>query len=372
MSVIEEPISKPHTHANGNGSGSAADRVVAQTTKKNKRKPLLLGILLFAIAVAVLVAVYTSIHASHFQETDDAFIEGDVIAISPQVSAEVKDVLVLDNATVKKGDVIVQLDPTDYQVALDQATANQAAMEGKLQQATSEIEEAKANVDQARAAVDVARANFENASADYKRFTDLKTQNPGAVSKQQMDSASAAQLSNQAQVKQAEASLAAAQAQIATKRATAIAAEGDLKKAIADVHKATVNLSYCTIKAPTDGKITRKSVEAGSYVQTGEQLLAVVPSNVWVVANFKETQLERMKEGQSVSLSVDAYPGEEFHGHVQSIQAGTGARFSMLPAENATGNFVKVVQRIPVKILVDNNDKPLSPGMSVVAEVDVR
>jgi membrane fusion protein (multidrug efflux system) len=376
MSTVEESKSastngSSHGTAQASVTSMAADRVAAQMVKKNRRKPLLF-ILLAVVIIGAGIATFLSIHVSHFQETDDAYIEGHVITMSPQVSALVKTVMIQDNQVVHKGDVLVQLDPADYQVALDQAKANQAAMDGKLQQARSEIEEARANVDQYKAAVDVAQANFENAASDFKRFSDLAGQNAGAVSKQQMDSANAAERSNNATVKQAQASLASAEAQIATKQATAIAAEGDLKKAIADVHKAEVNLGYCTITAPSDGKITRKSVEEGSYVQTGEQLFALVPAQVWVVANFKETQLEKMKVGQPVSISVDAYPGEDLHGHVDSIQSGTGARFSMLPAENATGNFVKVVQRIPVKILVDNAGLALSPGMSVVAEVDVR
>jgi membrane fusion protein (multidrug efflux system) len=191
-----------------------------------------------------------------------------------------------------------------------------------------------------------------------------------------MDSAVAAQQSNNAQVKMAEAKLSAAEAEIATKSATSLAAEGDVKKAAADAHKAEVNLSYCTIVAPDSGKITRKSVEPGTYVQTGEQLFAIVPNDVWVVANFKETQLAHMRLGQPVTVKVDAYPDADLHGHVDSIQSGTGSRFSMLPAENATGNYVKVVQRVPVKILLDSantdQDRMLTPGMSVVPEVDIR
>jgi membrane fusion protein (multidrug efflux system) len=341
------------------------------TAGKRRGKPVLM-VLAAVVVIGAIVATFYAIHAAQFVETDDAYIEGHVITISPQISAAVKTVLVDDNAVVHKGDVIVQLDPSDYQVALDQARATQAAMAGKLQQAKSEIDSAKASVDEARAEVDVAQANSENADADYKRFMNLSTSNAGAVSRQQMDSASAAKRSNDAQVEQAKAKLIAAQVEVETKQATELAADGDLQKAIADVHKAEVNLSYCTIRAPSDGKITRKSVEPGSYVQTGEQLLALVPDQVWVVANYKETQLEKMKPGQPVSITVDAYPGEELHGHLDSIQSGTGSRFSMLPAENATGNFVKVVQRIPVKILIDNPDRPLSPGMSVVVEVDVR
>ncbi len=347
MSSVQEPTTKPDVHAstngaaiatNGSASSLAAERTVVQAGRKSRRKPLLF-ILLLVIVIGALIATYFAIHASQFQDTDDAYVEGHVITLSPQISALVKSVLVQDNQTVHKGEVIVQLDPADYQVALDQASANQAAMEGKLQQAKSEIQEARANADQARASVDVAKANFENASADYKRFTDLKTQNPGAVSKQQMDATSAAQLSNEAQVKQAEASFNAAEAQIATKQATAIAAEGDLKKAVADVHKATVNLGYCTIVAPSDGKITRKSIEAGSYVQAGEQMLALVPSDVWIVANFKETQLQKMKIGQSVSISVDAYPGDDLRGRVDSIQSGTGCAVQHAPGRKRNRQF---------------------------------
>jgi membrane fusion protein (multidrug efflux system) len=375
MTAVQEkiPAASPAVSTNGsNGSGAhPADRTAAQAARRGRRKPLLI-VLFCVVAIGSTVAALYAIHAAHFQETDDAYIEGHVITVSPQVSAMVKTVFVLDNQTVRKGEPIIQLDPTDYQLALDQAEANQVAMDGKLQQAKSDVIEAQAEVQEADANLAVAQANAENSAADYKRFTDLRAANPGAVSKQALDAANAAQLSNDATVKQAEAKLAAAKAQIATKQATVLAAEGDLKKAQADVHKAQVNLGYCTIGAPCDGKITRKSVEAGSYVQTGEQLLAIVPNDVWVVANYKETQLEHMKPGQTVSITVDAYPGEDFTGKVESIQSGTGSRFSMLPAENATGNYVKVVQRVPVKILLDSNDKPLSPGMSVVTSVDVR
>jgi membrane fusion protein (multidrug efflux system) len=372
MSVVEEKISaSPAVVTNGSNGNHPADRTAAQATRRGRRKPLLI-VLACVVVAGVVIATLFAIHAARFVETDDAYIEGHVVTLSPQVSALVKSVLVLDNQFVHKGDPIVQLDPTDYQLALDQANANAAAMEGKLAQANSDVTEAQAEVQEADANLAVANANAENSAADYKRFTDLRTANPGAVSKQALDAANAAQLSNDATVKQAQAKLAAAKAQIATKQATVLAALGDLKKAQADVHKAQVNLGYCTIVAPCDGQITRKAVEAGSYVQTGEQLLALVPTDVWVVANYKETQLEKMKPGQPVSITVDTYPGEEFTGKVQSIQAGTGARFSMLPAENATGNFVKVVQRVPVKILLDDHRQALSPGMSVVTSVDVR
>jgi membrane fusion protein (multidrug efflux system) len=382
MSTVKDALAEletPPAITNGNGHATSAaapvrpDIAGVPTKRKGTKALLILGIVV--IIGAAVATIYTII-ASRYESTDDAYIEAQVVTISPQVSAVVKTLLVDDNKVVKKGDILVELDPTDYQVALEQAQATQAAMEGKLQQAKSEIESAKASRDEAQAEVEVAKANAANADADFKRFTELAARSPGAVSKQQMDSASDAEQSNVAQVKQSQAKLAAAGAEIVTKQATALAADGDVKKAIADVHKAQVNVGYCTIRAPESGKITRKSVEAGTYIQTGEQLFAIVPDRVWVVANFKETQLDRMRIGQPVSVKVDAFPGMDLHGHVDSIQSGTGSRFSMLPAENATGNYVKVVQRVPVKILLDNantdENRLLTPGMSVLPEVDIR
>jgi membrane fusion protein (multidrug efflux system) len=381
MSVVEDPIMEvPPAVGNGNGQSSVAKgpvrpTVVAAPPANRKGKRALL-VLLVLVIVAGIVATVVTVLASRYETTDDAYIESSVITISPQVSAVIQSMPVDDNTLVHKGDLLVQLDPTDYQVALEQAKATQAAMDGKLQQAKSEIESAKATRDEAQAEVEVARANAANAAADYKRFTELSARSPGAVSKQQMDSSVDAEQSNIAQVKQAEAKLAAAEARITTAQATAIAADGDLKKAVADVHKAQVNLGYCTITAPDTGKITRKDVEVGNYVQTGEQLFAIVPNRVWVVANFKETQLDHMRIGQAVKIKVDAFPDMDLHGHLDSIQSGTGSRFSMLPAENATGNYVKVVQRVPVKILLDTDNSDLNhlltPGMSVIPEVDIR
>ena len=383
MSALKEPTLESMAAGAGIANGVAAVPgagarlgMNGSVTPARKRRPMVLVVLLLVVAIGATYAAVYAVHAARYQSTDDAFIEGRVITISPQVSARVKKVLVDDNNPVVKDQPLVELDDIDYQVAKRQADATLVAMKGKAQQADSEIEEAIASANQARAEVDVTIANSKNAEADYNRFTELKKKNEGAVSRQQMDVAIAAWTSNNAQVKQAQAKLENANAVIATKRATAVAADGDVQKAQADVRKAEVNLSYCVIRAPESGKITRKNVEPGSYVQTGEQLLAIVPNEMWVVANFKETQLEKMRLNQPVTISVDAYPGLELHGRVDSFQSGTGSRFSMLPAENATGNFVKVVQRIPVKILVTEKnsdvDRVLSPGMSVLPEVDVR
>lgn len=343
---------------------------------RRRRRPVLLVVLALLAVAAAAVGVPWYIHASGVESTDDAAIDGKVIAISPQVSARVLRVLVDDNKAVKKDQPMVELDRTDYQIALEVTQATEQAMAGKLEQARQAIVSARAMLESADAEVQVATANRDNAHADYDRYVQLN-KTTGAVSKQQFDQAGAAERSNAAQLKQAEARRSQAAADIKTQEATAKAAEGDLAKARADVHKAEVNLGYCTIVAPSDGKVTRKNVEAGAYVQVGQELFAVVPPRVWVVANYKETQLARMRPNQRVNVDVDAYPGMHLHGYVESLQSGTGSRFSVLPAENATGNFVKVVQRIPVKILLDGDgmedpNRPLVPGMSVEPEVEVK
>ena len=346
-----------------------------QAGKKRRKKPVVLAVLAFFVLVGGAIGALWAIHASHFEDTDDAFIEGRVIPISPQIAARVQAVHIKDNQLVHQGDLLVELDPTDYQVALDQANASAAAVSGQLVQAQAQVPASQASLLEAQAELSQAQANAASADADYKRYQQLSAGTPGAVSKQQMDSSNAAQLSADAQIAHANAKVAEVQAQIETAKANVVAAQGNVAKAQADIHKAQVNLSYCTIKAPEDGRITRKNVEPGSYVQAGQSLLALVPPDVWVVANFKETQLDRMRIGQPVTFDVDAYPGREFTGKIESIQSGTGSRFSMLPAENATGNFVHVVQRVPVKIVPDSGqldaDHPLVPGMSVEPQVRV-
>jgi membrane fusion protein (multidrug efflux system) len=353
-----------------------ADAGRGKPRKNRGRKPLLLAFLFLVVIAGATAATLYYLHASRFESTDDAFVEGRVIPISPQVPARVLAVNADDNVLVHKGDVLVELDPTDYQVALEQAKASESAMQGKLEQAKSQVTSAKAAVQEAQAEVNVAQANAANAASDYQRYQMLSGKTPGAVSRQQMDSAQAGQRGSSAQVEEAKAKLAEATSEIATAQATVRAAGAEVDKAAADRHRAEVNLSYCTIKAPEDGRMTRKNVEPGSYVQTGQSLFAIVPAEVWIVANFKETQLDHMRPGQPVTISIDAYPGHDFTGKVNSIQSGTGSRFSLIPAENATGNFVHVVQRVPVKIELDpgqTNDvnHPLVPGMSVEPEVEI-
>jgi len=274
---------------------------------------------LYVIIPLALAAVGTVGYFWHYgrthESTDDAVIEGHVLPVSPKISGQICAVHVRDNQDVKKGDLIVEIDPRDYQLRLEQS----------------------------RAELEAAAAEARRAAADSQRYARLYKRDQ--VSKQIYDKAVA-----DAEVLRAREELA---------RSRSLVAELDL--------------SYTKISAAESGRVSRKSVEPGEYVQPGAQMLAIVPSKVWVVANFKETQLEKMRAGQPVSIRVDTYSDRVFKGHVDSIQSGTGSRFSLLPAENATGNFVKVVQRVPVKIVFDGDVSGfrLVPGMSVVPTVKV-
>ena len=342
---------------------------VPVVARRRRRGPVLLIVGLL-VAAGVGVAAWFVIGSIGHEETDDAFIDADTVHVAPQVAGRVLDVLVRDNQRVHKGDELVQIDTRDYDVAVTDARAGLAEAQGKLDQAKAQELVSAADADQADAEVLVAQANEANAAADLKRYQALGER---AVSRQLRDAAQAAALSTAAQVTAAKQKAAAAHAQVglsATQVTTADAVVGDAQ---AKLDQAMLNRGYADLKAPIDGYVTRKTVQAGNYVQVGQQLLALVPVQVYVTANFKETQLDRMRHGDPVELHVDAYPGHSFHGHVDSVQAGTGSAFSLLPPENATGNFVKVVQRVPVKIDLDGDDGLLlAPGMSVEPDVTVK
>jgi len=278
--------------------------------------------------------------------TDDAFIQGHIVSVSARVDGYITKVHVDDNQWVEKNDLLAELDPQDFQVALDLTSATLSA--------------AQAVTEQSRAQVSIASVEATRAEKDYNRYRQLFDAN-GGVTQQQVDNAAAA------------AQSAAARLEVANKQV--IAAQAKVSEAKAALDRAQLNLSYTKIYAPQSGRVTNKALEQGEYIKVGQSLMMIVPREVWVVANFKETQLKNMKVGQLVTIKVDAYPQKIFRGHIDSIQAGTGAIFSLLPPENATGNFVKVVQRVPVKIVFDedpNETKMLSPGMSVVPKVQVK
>jgi membrane fusion protein (multidrug efflux system) len=338
-----------------------------------KRRGFIITALIVGIVLIVgLIVIWLMIR--QYVSTDDAYIDGHVTQVSPRASAQVLILHVRDNELVHAGDLLVDLDPTDYQVALAQASAQVASAAGRLSQAQAQVGTAQAEVAQAIAAVEAAQVQLDNAMRDVRRYQDVDAR---ARSREQLDNAETAQKNAQAQLKEAQAKKASADANVISTQSAIAAAKGELETAQANQSRAEVNLSYCKIYAPTEGRVTERTVEVGNYVAIGQALLMLADPHVWVTANFKETQLTHLRIGQPVTITVDAFPSHQWHGHVDSLQAGSGSRFSILPAENATGNFVKVVQRIPVKILFDepvntNSAVLLSAGMSVEPRVKIR
>ena len=325
-----------------------------------------------AVVSGLAVTEYYLRCVAPFESTDDAFVEAHVTPIAPQVAGRVATLAVEDNQEVHQGDLLLAIDPRDYQAQLDQTRAALAAAESRLVQAEAQLTVDQARIGQEQAGGEAAAAEAQRASADAERY---QTVGKAAVSESLLDSATAQARSANAQLAIAHHRLTAAEAQAALNRAGVVTAQAEVRRATADVRKAELALSYTRVVAPEDGVVTHRTVEYGAYVQPGQALLAVVPHHVWVIANFKETQLAHMRPGQPVSMTVDAFPQLSLNGRVDSIQSGSGPRFSLLPPENASGNYVKVVQRLPVKIVLDASPEVLrllGPGMSVVPEVRVQ
>lgn len=338
-----------------------------------RRRPLLLALGAAAALGGLWFGGRAFLHSRNVESTDDAFIEGHVIPLSAKVSAHVVAVHFDDNTEVRRGDRLLELDARDFEASLAAAQANLLAARGRLAQAEAQGSVARATAAQARADITNAEATAENARADLRRSEDLGRQR--VIDRRELDNAVARDRGGAAGLESARQKAAAAQAQIGLAEAGRQAALAEVTQGEAGVRQAELTLSYCRIDAPETGRVTRKNVEPGGYVQPGQTLLALVEPDVWVVANFKETQLTRMRPDQPVEVRVDAFPERPLRGHVDSIQSGTGARFSLLPAENATGNYVKVVQRVPVKVLLDEPldiKRRLAPGMSVEPEVRVK
>ncbi|TVT81406.1 HlyD family secretion protein [Pseudomonas sp. H3(2019)] len=346
---------------------------------KPVRPPLLKRLLLTAAGVVALVLI--ALYGSHWwtsgrfiEETDDAYIGGDVTVIGPKVAGYVEEVLVTDNQRVKAGDLLVRLDSRDYRASLDKAEGAVAAEEALLANLDATEQLQHAVIGQARAGIDAAGAETARSRDDNARYKKLVGSN--AVSVESAQRADATFKTAQAQSARAQAELLATQRQldvIATRKQQAKAA---LMQARAERDLAQLNLGYTELRAPVDGVIGNRRARVGAYAQAGSQLLSVVPaSGLWVDANFKEDQLAHMVPGQRVSIHADVLSGREFHGHLDSLAPATGAQFSVLPPENATGNFTKIVQRVPVRILLDPADGVLGqlrPGLSVTASVDTK
>jgi membrane fusion protein (multidrug efflux system) len=386
------------------------------------RKFIVLGVVL----LLVLGAVFFYWRSTFTEDTDDAQVEGNLYQISSRIAGQVVKVYVDDNQTVQAGQVLAEIDPTDYQVALDQAQADLANAQAQYVQATTnvpitqvnvgttvrtsgldvksatdQVAQAQKEVDAAKARVDQANANAVKAQLDVDRYTPLVQKD--VISKQQYDAAVAAAAAAKAAVVEAESNVLAQQnavesaqqklsqaqaqaqqsvqngpGQVRVEQSRATAAAAAIKEAQARVEQARLNLSYTKITAPVAGIVNKKNVEVGANLSAGQDLMTIVPlTNLWVTANFKETQLDRMRPGQKVTLKVDAYGGRKFSGTVTQVGGATGSLLSLFPPENATGNYVKVVQRIPVRIDFTNlaqedGDYVLRPGLSVTPVVEVK
>lgn len=354
--------------------GAAGPPEPGTTAPRRKRNPLILAVgAVILIAAAILIWSWWQ-NSSRYETTDDAFIDTHVVHVSPQIAGRVVRVLVNDNQLVQPGSLLVEIDAGNAQTGLQQVVAQQGQAEAQLQQARSQMTIAQHNYEQAMASAAAAAVQAQNAETEANRYRELQRINPEAVARQQLDQAEnqARNLTDQRDAAQQQAQAQSAQRQTAA--AQAKAAEATLNALKAQVQQAQLNVGYERVVAPVAGHVAQRNVATGNYVMVGQELMAVVPLQMWVTANFKETQLANMRPGQPVTIHVDACPNSDIRGHVDSIQRGAGQAFGILPPENATGNFVKVVQRVPVKIDLDTvpRDCPLGPGMSVEPSVRIR
>jgi membrane fusion protein (multidrug efflux system) len=345
---------------------------------QRKRRRLIIAVVIGALLLIAAIGFgwYWYTTWRWLESTDDAYTQADNTVISPQISGYVAELLVTDNQAVKAGEVLARIDRRPYQAPLDQAQADVASAEANIRNLDAQIALQQSTIDQARADVASAEANLAFSRQENERYQYLAKTIAGTVQRAQQ---AAADLRDKtAALQRNQANLAAAEKQITVLQTQRGVAEASLQHNRAVLEQAQLNLGYTVITSPIDGAVGDRSVRVGQYVQPGTQLMTIVPMRrgVYVVANFKETQIERMFRGESVDLTVDTFPGVDLHGTVDSLAPGSGAQFALLPPENATGNFTKIVQRVPVKILIDSANNPvldqLRPGLSVVATVDTR
>jgi membrane fusion protein (multidrug efflux system) len=359
---------------------SAADQRDKQDeTSRKKRRPTVLIIALIVIVALALSGIYYWLSTANVETTDDAYTDGRAVSIAPQISGRVISLDVTDNQFVKKGQPLIHIDPREFINDRDQARGVLETAKAQLAGQKLGAEIARKNFPAgllaAQADLASAQANLERRQADFDRQKSLPKQ---ATTQQEVDSATAALQQAQAQVMQAQARVTQAtpvQQNIGQADSQVGQLTGQVDQAQARLDQAELNLSYAVMKADHDGWITKRNVEAGNYVTAGQQIFSIVSPEVWITANFKETQLNLMRPGQSVKIKVDAYPELDLRGHVDSIQLGSGSKFTAFPAENATGNYVKIVQRVPVKIDIDFGLDPTLPlplGISVNPVVTVK
>jgi membrane fusion protein (multidrug efflux system) len=335
-----------------------------------------------ALALAIVVGVFGAAYYGHYYwttgryliTTDDAYVAAHWVMISPRVSGYISEVLVDDNQAVKTGQAIVRIDPRDYQAALAQARASVAAAQATIDTLTQQIDRQKLAVDQARQAVAEGQAAFTYSRQNFKRYTELAHKGFAPVQLAQLSTANIRE--KHAALARDAMAVSLAQKQVDIYEAQLPQAQAELAEQQASERQAELNLSYTEIKAPFDGTVGARTVQVGENVQPGTQLMALVPLQaVYISANYMETQLTNVHPGQPVTIRVDTYPDVVVHGRVESLSPASGEEFALLPPDNATGNFTKIVQRIPVKIEIDRSDPlagRLRPGMSVEPTIDTK
>jgi membrane fusion protein (multidrug efflux system) len=331
-----------------------------------KRRPVVFAIGAMLLALILGGGYIYLDYAERFQSTDDAFIAARQFAIAPKVSGYITAVPVTDNQHVEAGDVIARIDDRDYHTALEQAQAQVVAARANIQNIDAQTSVQQARISANQAQLNQAQAALVFAQERAARYQQLAHTGYGSVQDAQQYTS---QLNQQeAAVQSAQANLKLAQRRIEALKAQRASAEASLAQAQAQRDQAQLNLSYTIVTADQSGRVVQLSAAVGQFVQPGTALTMFVPDDIWVTANFKETQLDAMRPGQPVTLEIDAYPERAIRGHVASVQPGSGTAFSLLPAQNATGNYVKIVQRVPLKVIIDNpsTDVALGPGMSVV------
>ncbi|MGY2735941.1 HlyD family secretion protein [Sphingomonas sp. UYP23] len=341
-------------------------------------KPLFWIILVVVLAALVIGGTLYYLDARQYESTDDAFVDAHIVRISPKVAGTLKAVADIDNRHVEAGHVLAVIEPSGPEAQVAEADANVKQAQAQFEQARAQVTAAQATRDQAAAQARAPLATAAKAQQDLARYVALVRIDPNAVAAQQLDAARATARSTAADAAAARQQIDSAAANITVARRQVAAAQAVIEARRATVRQANVTLGDNRLIAPVAGQVVNRQVNVGSYVGPGTQLMAIVPDHIWVTANFKETQLQLMTIGKPVEIKVDAYPDVKFKGHVDSIQRGAGQAFALLPPQNATGNYVKVVQRVPVRIEFDLKNGPdprkypLGPGMSVVPTVKVR
>src|ERR1700731_4131398 len=352
----------------------ATPPVPAARQKLNFRKMLLTSAAAAVLAGAVWYGWDYWTVGQYLVSTDDAYVKADNTTIAPKVSGYLREVLVGDNERVSAGQVLARIDERDYRVALDQAKADVAAAKAAIASKQAQLDVQQTVIDAAKATIEVDKATVTFAAQENKRYTDLAATGYGSVQNAQQAQSRIA--GAEAAIQRDTANHASALKQVDLLKAEIVQANATLSRAEALQSQAELNLSYTTIVAPIDGVVGNRTLRVGQYVQAGTQLMSLVPvTGAYVVANYKETQLTDVRQGQAVDIAVDMFPGQLVHGHVDSIAPASGQEFALLPPDNATGNFTKVVQRIPVKIALNRDNGAaieLRPGMSVIPTIETR